>query len=199
VRPTGTNKLILQSPFAFIFRSGPLPIVYYFPLRPQSLSIDYPSRGMVHQTLDSNFLDFFPGPRAVLARVQMRGTFGYSNKFGGIGISMSGAMHLRTIEALYETFNALSRSVQSMLRARCEFTMPGRGYYWRVHIDSMSIRIANQDPLLYYYELSLLRLTDYLSPTGGNIRDLVSSLSPAGIPGISGIGPAVSNFLGGLF
>src|SRR5262245_64898807 len=152
MEPTGFNKFVLQSPFAFIFRSGPIPIVFYFPLRPQSFSVDLPSRGTIHQTLDSNFLDFFPGSRAVLARVQIRGTFGYDKRFGGIGMYAPGMLHLRTMEALYETFNALSRQIHSMLRARCEFTVPGRGYYWRAHIDSLSIRIANQNPRPYYYE-----------------------------------------------
>jgi hypothetical protein len=190
VEPTGLQKLALQSPFMFIFRSGPIPVIYYFPLRPQQVSIELPSRSMVHQTLDSNFLDFFPGPRSVLARVQLRGTFGYDTKFGGIGIPMPGGMHLRTLQALYETFNALSREVHEKLRTRTEYTVPGQGYYWRVHIESIQTRIANNDPLLFYYELSFIRLTDYLSMTGGNFMDLIQSFTPA---------PIVSSALGNLF
>ena len=180
--PTGLDKLALQSPFALIHRSGPIPVVYYFPLRPQQVAIDFPSRGMVHQTIDSNFLDFFPGPRAVLARVSLRGTFGYDKKWGGIGLSMSGAAHLKTLTTIYETFNALGRQIQSKLAARQEFTIPGQGYYWRVHVESVGTRIANNDPLLFYYEMSFVRLTDYLSPTGGGIRDLIGSVmgGPAG-------------------
>jgi hypothetical protein len=188
--PTGLDKLALQSPFILIHRSGPIPVIFYFPLRPQQVAIDFPSRGQVHQTIDSNFLDFFPGPRAVLARVSLRGTFGYSKKNGGIGLAMSGVFHLKTLTTIYETFNALGRQLQSKLAVRQEFTIPGQGYYWRVHVESVGTRIANNDPLLYYYELSFLRLTDYLSPTGGGIKDLVSSFVPT---------PVVSNFLSGLF
>jgi hypothetical protein len=192
VTPTGLDKITLQSPFAFIWRSGPIPIVFYFPLRPQQVQIEYPSRAQLHQTLDSNFLDYFPGPRSVVARVQLRGTFGYSKKMGGLmGVTPgTGAFHMKSLEVLYETFNALQRQIQSKLRAREEFTCPGRGYYWRVHIDSLGIRQANQDPLLFYYELSFFRLTDYLSLTGGGIMDLVSSFS---------IPPMISSAISGLF
>jgi len=208
--PTGIDKLVLQSPFAFIFRSGPVPIVFYFPLRPQQVQIDYPSRAQLHQTLDSNFLDFFSGPRSIVARVQLRGTFGYSTKMGGLmGVSyLSGAGHMKALETIYETFNALQRQTQSLLRAREEFTSPGRGLYWRVHIDSLGVRQASQDPLLFYYEISFMRLTDYLSLTGGGITDLISSF---GIPSgwgtigssisstVSSASSSVSNFLGNLF
>jgi len=185
--PTGLDKMTLQSPFIFIWRSGPIPIVYYFPLRPQQVQIDFPSRSQLHQTLDSNFLDFFCGPRSVVARVQMRGTFGYDKRMGGLmGVTYaSGGTHTKLLETTYETFNALSRQVQAGLQAREEFLCPLRGYYWRVHIDSLGIRQSSQDPLLFYYELGFLRLEDYLSLTGGGIKDLISSF---GLPAYTSSG-----------
>lgn len=190
--PTGIDKLILQSPFAFMFRSGPFPVVFSLPLNPQQVQIDYPSRAQLHQTLDSNFLDFFSGPRSIVARVQIRGTFGYDKRFGGLmGINYApGAIHIKTLELVYETFNALLRQWQSLLRAREEFVCPLRAYYWRIHIDSLGIRQASQDPLLFYYEMSFLRLEDYLVATGANIGDLASSFS---------MSPMVSSAVGGLF
>lgn len=168
----------LNLPFILLFRAGPVPIPFYFPLKPQFATVALPSRGQVHQTLDSNFLDLFPGPRSVLAKVNLRGTFGYHNRLGGIGIDASGSGHLKTLEALYETFNGLSRTLAQRAQVACDYIVPGRAYFWRVWIDHFLYRQAKDDPLLMFYDLTMVRVFDYLSP--GTIPRLSVSDLPGG-------------------
>lgn len=172
----------LKGPFAIVHRGGGIPVVFYFPLAPQFAQVTHPSRGMIHQSLDSNFLDLFPGKRATLSRVQLRGTFGYHRRIGGIGLPLHGSLHLRSIEAIYETFNALDRRLHQRGNIVQEFINLARGYFWQVWIESFSYRIQSTDPLLYYYDLSMARLVDYLSPGGPTLppSTLPSSTSIAG-------------------
>jgi hypothetical protein len=155
---------------------------------------------MVHQTVDSNFLDLFPGTRATLARLSLRGTFGYCKKRGGIGMTASGALQLKVLETLIETFNAVSRQLHQTLQARWDFVAPGRGYYWRVFVDRFSYRQAATDPLLFYYDVTLTRLQDYLSPSafleapGQALQDLIGLPSSANLSGLFGkVSGAVSS------
>ena len=177
----------LKGPFAIIHRGGGVPIVFLFPLAPQRVEVDFPARGAIHQTLDDNFLDDFSGVRAVLARVTLRGTFGYSSRWGGIGLPLPGSMHLLAFEKIFETFNALSRQLKQRLHARQEFLALSRLYFWRVWIDRLRYSIQSRDPLLYYYDLSFYRLQDYLSPV------TLATEGAAALPQSTG------SALGGLF
>lgn len=171
----------LQGPFAIIHRGAGIPVVFYFPLRPQFSNVSHPSRGVIHQTLDSNFLDLFPGNRATLSRVQLRGTFGYHPTLGGIGLYAHGSIHLRLLEGIYEAFNALDRDLHKKGKITVEFINLSRGYFWQVWIDNLSYRQSKEDPLMFYYDLTMVRLVDYLSPGG-----LTAPPSTA-LPGATGI------------
>jgi len=178
----------LKGPFGFIFRGAGVPIFYYLPLAPQHFAVSLPARGQIHQTLESNFLDDFSGPRAVLAHVTIRGTFGYDVKGGGIGVPMPGSLHLRTLELLYETFNAMGRQLKAKIRATTEFVALSRLFFWQVWIDRFDYRITNQDPLLYYYEISMRRLQDYLSPAAIAQQGASALPSSTALPGATGLG-----------
>jgi hypothetical protein len=181
-----SNDYSIEGPFAIMHRGFGIPILFLFPLNPQSFVVSHPARGQVHQTVDANFLDDFSGPRAVLSRVVLRGTFGFNPRWGGIGPPLTGSLHLKAFETIFETFNALSRALKTRAGAVQEFIMPSRLIYWRVWIDRLDYRTESRDPLLYFYDVSMQRLQDYLSPGG-------PSMPPGLVP------PIVSSTLGGLF
>jgi hypothetical protein len=155
------SDVTLKGPFAFVVRGGLIPLgVFPFPIAPQRFTVTLPSRGAIHQTLDSNFLDEFSGERSVLATCTLRGTFGY--KVG----PFYGSLTTKALEVLYETFNGLARETKAKLDARWEFLALSRLYYWRVWVQRVHIAIQSQDPLLYFYEITMVRLEDMLSPVG---------------------------------
>jgi hypothetical protein len=176
-------------PYAIIHRGHGIPVVYYLPYAPQKVDEVWRTRAQVHQTLEDNFVDDFSGPRALLPRVTIAGTFGYDVKFGGIGVPAHGSLHLRTFEAVYEAFNGLSRELKSQARAVQEYIDLGRLHFWRILIEGLRIRKSKDDPLLLYYELSFVRLQDYLSPVGPSLPP--STLTDGGT--------ILGDFVGGLF
>lgn len=159
----------IAGPFAFIVRASFVPVVFFFPINPQFARVMHPARGQIHQTLGNNWLDDFGGPRSVLSKCILRGTFGQQQRLGGIGLPLSGNGHLRTLEAVYETFNSLDRALKARAGMVTEFVNVGRQQLWRVWIESLSYDIRSTDPLLYYYDISFTRLEDYLSPVGSSL------------------------------
>ena len=156
----------LSLPWAIIHRAT-VPAVFYFPLAPQRATLTFPARGTVHQTMTGNYLDEFSGDGSVLAHVELRGTFGYNKKAGGaIGFATPGSVTLKQFELLFETFNALDRQLKRDLGAVQEYVCLPRQHLWRIWIKSFGYHASAQDPLLWYYQLSFLRLEDYLSPVG---------------------------------
>ena len=176
----------LKMPFVIIHRAGLVGIPFVFPLAPEEASHDFPSRVAVHQTIEGNFLDDFSGPNAVLARVTLRGTFGYQSRVGGVGPPLPGSLHLRSLEALYETFNALDRSLKTKIGAVQEYVNLGRLYLWRIVIDRFAHRINSQRPLLFSYELVFRRLEDYLSPVGPHLPGPIQAAGSATLGALFG-------------
>ena len=177
----------LGLPFSIIHRAGPIPAIFLFPIAPQRQRVEFPARGAISQTLTSNFLDDFSGERAVLASVSLRGTFGFNAQGGGIGIPMAGSLHLKTLETIFETFNALSRQLKRDIGATQEYLGLARLHAWRIWIDKFAYDIASTDPLLYYYDIHFYRLQDYLSPVGlaGAAVGAANAIA-GGIPSIAG-------------
>jgi hypothetical protein len=172
----------LKAPFAIIHRGAGIPVVFYFPLAPQDALNEFPPRVAVHQTLESNFVDDFSGRRAVLARVTLRGTWGFTARHGGIGIPLPGSGHLKVFETILATYNGLSRRLKAQVKARQEYVNLGRLHFWRIVIDRFTYRISDRNPLLYFYELSFRRLEDYLSPTGPSLPGRTSAPDVVGFP-----------------
>lgn len=155
----------LDGPFAIIHNMETA-TVFVFPIAPQQIKVSLPARGAVRQTLSDNFLDDFSGRRAVLADISLRGTFGYHPKFGGIGRNAFGSSHLKTLELIYERYNALSRQVKRDMGATQQFQSLSRLYFWRVWIKDLQITQDSNSPLLWDYSISMVRLEDLLSPAG---------------------------------
>ena len=193
----------IKGPFAIMHRGFGVPVLFTFPLNPQSFTVSHPSRGQVHQTIEANFLDDFSGKRAVASRVVLRGTFGFNRRWGGLlgGPPFTGSLHLKSFEGIWETFNALSRELKTRAGAVQEFVMPSRVIYWRVWIDRLDYRTDSRDPLLYYYDISMIRLQDYLSPGGPSLPpNLVPPLVSSALRNVfSRVTGAVSSTIGALF
>lgn len=180
----------LTLPFALIFRIGPAPIVFPLPLLPQRASWDFPSRVSVQQTLGRNYVDRFSGKDSVLAQVTLQGTFGYhQGSFLGLALP-PGSMTLKALETLFETFETLDRQVAKTLGATQEYVGLSRAHFWQIAITRFRYEMSEQNPLLYFYSLSFVRVLDYLSPAGPSL--------PTGTPGVSqGLGSALGNLVGG--
>jgi len=179
--PKAIDRAINAKGFIVVHRAGPIVVPFVFPMPPQSYDWDAKARGQVHQTADDNWLDDFSGPRAVLPRVNVRGTWGYPRRLGGIGLPMTGASHTKAFELIWETFNALDRQVKANMRAVQEFYDLTRLHAWRVWIDRVRFRRSHESPLTILYDISLLRLEDYLSPVGGLIPAAVTVFGAAAL------------------
>lgn len=179
----------LDLPFAIIHRFGPAPIVFPFPLNPQRCRWSYPPRLTVHQALERNFVDDLSGKDSVAAQVTLSGTFGYKGR-SVFGVTLPpGSVALKVLETTYETFHALDRQTKRDLGATQEYVGLGRLHYWEIAIRDFQYTMAARDPLLFYYELTLVRLRDYLSPAGPSL--------PTSVPGVSqGVGDALGGLLG---
>lgn len=167
----------LDLPFAIVQRVGPVPGVFKFPLAPQRVRVSLPARNAIHQTLTSNYLDDFSGPRAVLAHVQLQGTFGYHPTVGAIGLAVHGSIHLKVFEVIFETFNALDRQLKKNFGAAQEYLGLSRAHAWRIAIKEFSYEIRHDNPLLYFYSIQFDRLEDYLSPVGPSLPGLTPGTS----------------------
>jgi len=178
----------LNLPFVIIHRVGPVPAVFVFPLLPQRARWTFPARGQIHQTMTSNYLDDFSGPRAVLAQLHLQGTFGYDPRAGGVfGVALHGSVHLKALEMIFETFNALDRQLKKDAGAVQEFLGIGRLHAWRVWIKEFSYEMRSTEPLIFYYQLALVRLQDYLSPVGPSL--------PPGLPSVASLGAKLGALL----
>ena len=155
----------LLGPFMLMARMGKAPLPpFVFPLGPQHFEVVLPGRGQIHQTVESNWLDDFSGPRSVLAQVTLRGTFGYQPGMFGTSFGPFGSITLRVLEVYFETFHSFDRALKTQTNMVMDFVATSRLYYWRVYLDHLSYRIQSRDPLLYYYELRMRRIEDYLNP-----------------------------------
>lgn len=164
----------LKGPFIFLFRGGGIPVPFPLLLPPQHVKTAMVSRGAVHQTLADQFLDEFSGPRSTLVTVTIRGTYGYNR------VGLGSLMHL-AFEKLYEVYNGLTRETKARLKARQEFIALSRLYFWRIWIQRFEWEISREDPLLYYYSITLVRLQDYLSLTDPQLPE---STAPADATGL---------------
>jgi hypothetical protein len=192
----------IKGPWAIMHRGFGVPVLFVFPLNPQSWTVSHPSRGQVHQTVEANFLDDFSGRRAVASRCVMRGTFGFNPQYGGvIGAPLTGSLMLKSFETVWETFNALSRELKNRAGGVQELIIPSRLTYWRVWIDRLDYRTESRDPLLYYYDISMVRLEDYLSLGGPSLPpNLVPPIVSSTLRGLfSKVTTGASSLLGGLF
>lgn len=176
----------MHGPYIFIQRVGPVPTAFILPVRPQHVQIDEPARIAIHQTVSGNYVDDFSGPTSVLAKVELRGTFGFDKKFGGIGIIAPGSVHLLAFEKLYETFNALSRSLKARLGAVQEFVCIPRLYFWRIVIEHFRIQADARDPVLWHWSTRFTRVQDYLSPTAPSLPPALGLPSGASLGGLFG-------------
>ncbi len=179
----------LELPWIIIHRMGPVPIPFVFPLAPQRIHWSFPSRTNIDQTLLDNVVNDFSGPRSILAAVQMQGTFGYDPVRGGaFGLSAHGSVHLKALETIYETFNALDRQLKRDKGASQELAILSRLQLWQVLIKNLEYDMRSESPLIYAYSLTIVRVQDYLSPVGPSL--------PTSIPGVNV--PAASA-IAGLF
>lgn len=192
---------LLAGPFVFIVRGFGVPLVFKFPLAPQELRVFDLARGQIHQTVSDNFLDDFSGARAVLTRVQMRGTFGYSARTGGLygATKMSGAAHLRAFEAIFETFNALSRQLKNTAGMVHEYVNPGRLYFWRIWMERFEYQQNSRDPMLVHYNIAFSRLQDYLSPGGPSLPPNLFPGSTQLLARFGSLSSAAESLVGRLF
>lgn len=177
----------LKGPFILIHRGGLAVAAFLFPMAPQSVRIEHAARGQIHQTLTGHYLEEFSGPNSVLTSVSLRGTFGYRKTAGGaLGIKVPGSVHSIALEKSWEAYNALSRQLKRDVLAVQEYIQVPRLYFWRVWVDKLAIFQDKENPLLYFYDLHMWRLQDYLSPVAPSLPPGITSGSALSLKGLFG-------------
>lgn len=159
--------------------------LFHFPVNPESVTLDFPTRIAVTQTLASPYFDSFGNG---IGSGQMAGTCGWGVPLSDPLHGVSGLTKVLELKTLYHQWQNETVQRIGVRQTTCDIILDFSLQMFQVVFNNLRLEQSKDNPMIVRYTLSWQILEDYNAPL---VVLPLSQLDQAGMPPNDGGSPIV--------